>query len=50
MANSRNHYDLWGGTYSDYISDIDGDNWKLNPESVTNRRGPCPENFHVPSY
>ena len=50
VANSRNHYDLWGGTYSDYISDIDGDNWKLNPESVTNRRGPCPENFHVPSY
>ncbi len=44
-----NHYDLWWWSCYDSYSVV-GDAWKVDENTVANRRWPCPEWFHVPSY
>ena len=44
-----NHYDLWWWSYNDSTYSVDDNSWKINLETVKNRRWPCPEWFHVPS-
>ena len=52
-TSSNHHLDLrWWSRKEDMISERDLDNgkWKLDSGTTSNKRGPCPENFHIPSY
>ncbi len=61
VNNGPNHYDLWWGSLTETTdwnwntinitsdSYLNWNDWKVNSETVINRRWPCPENFHVPS-
>ena len=47
-SDNENHYDLWWWRADD-VPNYDN-NWIWKVTDWTDRKWPCPENFHVPSY